>query len=647
MKKRYLFSSLFALGIVLAGCSNNNSSVTSITSSISSNNSSATSAAVSSANSSATSAAVSSSSAVGGSEKSTELYGTNKDGEVIKLENVNLLFKNNSKIPYINLDDGVKLMSALRSANLDDKKYNVKIEKKDGEVIISNEVGAKCVINKANQTLSYDDYDKFTSVVPDTQKPLSILTLKKNNKALKLVESTYTAGKALTIDLKPYSKLDIYQQGDKYYLPLSVFNSLLYNTGENCSLGYNSKELYLINGNNLVVSLGMIKAQSDFGEKFAKGFTDKTLSSEFQDYYYQSLCLDFNTNYGLKGKFTSFEDYLQIYKNNIINSDIKTVDKYTAAALTYLNDGHTALTEFSFMYEYGDNTVEAEIRNPISAEHASSSEKFEALKKSKNIKEGLSYEGTTDTIFVSFDKFTNIDNDLLYLEETGDDLNLDDLSGLDNLPGLDFAGGISDVDASDTSVLFNKLYKEVTKEGSTVKNIVIDLTTNEGGASDGLVYALSTILGDVPIDLTNTVTGARNHQVFHADLNADKVIDAKDKGLIELGKNIYFVDSRYTFSSANAMSVIAKNTNANIVTLGDKTGGGPCAVRQNITTIGSMIASSSLTAISKLENNKYVHIDAGVEADYKFLDANNQYVDENKLLDRQYIINNLNNWKKK
>ena len=84
--------------------------------------------------------------------------------------------------------------------------------------------------------------------------------------------------------------------------------------------------------------------------------------------------------------------------------------------------------------------------------------------------------------------------------------------------------------------------------------------------------------------------------------------------------------------------VEAKLNNPKVITLGAKTAGGPCAVRNYITTIGSAYASSSLYTISKEENGKYVNIDGGVNADFELT--------EDKMIDREYIKNNIKNWKK-
>lgn len=56
------------------------------------------------------------------------------------------------------------------------------------------------------------------------------------------------------------------------------------------------------------------------------------------------------------------------------------------------------------------------------------------------------------------------------------------------------------------------------------------------------------------------------------------------------------------------MPVVAKLNNFNLITLGDRTAGGPCPVRYVVTLIGSAYYSSNLTAISRKINGKFVSV---------------------------------------
>lgn len=572
--------------------------------------------------------------------KKTDVYISN--GTLVeKLDSKEILFKENSTVPYINVEDGAELMSVIRSANLDDKKYKVSFKKENNNYVLSNETGTKCVISPENQTLVFDEYDKFSFIVPENTSPLSLGVFKSKDKALKIVSQEYTKGNEVTIDLKPYSKLDVYEKNDKCYLPLSVFNSALFNSTANVNLAYNGKALFIISGETLTrKNLEGENELTPLGEKFREGTETGSITEEFALYNYDSMCFDFNYSYGLKNKFKSFDEYLSSlgYKSEMITTDPKKTDNYTAIALSYLSDGHTALSTPSNLYKFNDFKVDEEKTNKEISDWYKSGEEYAAVRKLiGGFEDGIKY--VEDTAFVTFSEFTDINEDLLYNTTSDKSLFDDDFTGLDDGIGLDF-GGSENAKLSNTACLFNELYKELNSDEHklTTKNIVVDLSANDGGSSQGLLYSLSTLIGNVHTYMINPLSGARSHQVYKADMNADGKIDDNDKSLADLGYKIYFLDSKYSFSSANAMPVIAKQNNSNVITLGDKTAGGPCAVRYNITPIGAGVNSSSLSTIVKPSGDSFVNIDGGVEADFK--------LEEAQMVNRQYIADNIKNWTK-
>lgn len=563
-----------------------------------------------------------------GREVSKKIYGAD-EGKVQEMGSINLLFKENSTIPYISLSDGVKFLSDIRSINLNDKKYKFELKKDGNNYVISNERGAKCTIDALNQSVTYDDFDKLTGFMKENENPLSFFSIKDGYKALKYVSSDYVKGREVFISLKDYQGLDIYEENGRAYLPLSVFNTLLLDIDSNLSLAYNGTNVFLISSNSLANEVFGVAMESDLGKKFREGAMSNTISKEYIDYYYQSLCFDFDVQYGLKRKFKSFNEFLESYKfkEQIKSSNPKTVDNYTAIALSWLEDNHTALTEMSNLYEFRDNEIEVEKISPFKNKFDEANEAFKKLKKEANITNGISYKG--DTVFVTFDEFSHINEELLYPSTSVTK------TGIEDIPGLD-----KDISLSDTAILFNKLYKELNsnEHKNTIKNVVVDLTTNSGGDADGLIYSLSTLIGNVEVNLSNSLSGALNKQVFKADINADGTIDGKDKSLSELGFNIYFLNSSYSFSSANAMPCLAALNNSKVVNLGAKTAGGPCALRTCVTPIGSVISSSGLHTMTRLVDGKYTDIDDGISPDFALT--------EDQMIDRDYIVQMISKWKK-
>ena len=132
------------------------------------------------------------------------IYGYNANGEVKELAKGDLLFKENSEIPYISLDDSISVINRVRESVTGDKSCNVSLKKENNDFVIYNS-GAKCTINSTDQTFKFDDYDRFVSVSTSLQNPLSIFTIKNDKKAIKQVSSTY-------------------EKDNKCYIPLSVYN---------------------------------------------------------------------------------------------------------------------------------------------------------------------------------------------------------------------------------------------------------------------------------------------------------------------------------------------------------------------------------------------------------------------------------------
>ena len=566
-----------------------------------------------------------------------DLIGLNGLNMVNKLGTQKVLYKKDSKVPYVELGEGAALMNSLRSTILEDEKCGYKASVENNNYVLTNEKGAKCVISPEKQTITFDEFDMFTYNVAANQDPLAITTLSPKAKALKTISSKYTKGHEVVVDLNKYSMLDIYQKDGDCYLPLSVFNNVLYNTNTSYSLAYNGKEFFMFTSGALTTKgiLGLPEL-SEFGKRYHEG--TPTLTKEFMEYNYQSLCLDFDYVYGLKEKFKTFDEFVNKigYKDKMLSTDPMAVDNALAVVLSYLNDGHTAFADFNYAYSYDDAEIDEDKLNPEKQAHEKADEAFAKARTKAGVKEGIEYFSDSETVFISFAEFTELNEGLLYGEKDDDTESLFRSSIY-----ADETDPVEALKRNDTGYLFSQLYKDLTSDLHkwTTKNIVVDLAANNGGSANSLIYSLSVLLGEIKVDITNPLSGAHCQQAYKADMNLDGVIDGNDKSLYELGYKIYFLDSKYSFSSANAMPVLAKLNNANVITLGDKTAGGPCAVRYNVSPLGSGYNSSSLCVISKLVDGKYVNIDDGVEADYKLT--------EEQMINRKYIAENISKWVKK
>ena len=533
-----------------------------------------------------------------------------------------VLFKANSIVPYIKITDGVSIMSDLRKTTYPSANAYYKATKENDDLVIKNENGASCKINLKNQTFKYDDFDLFSGISNENQKPLALLNYSKDTKAYKSLSSEYKAGKPVTVNLNDYSSLDIYDKDGELYIPVTVYNSLLFSLNKGVNFAYNYKDLYIIADDQLTVTVIGIKLLTDFGKKYYnESLKMESISEALVDYNYQSLCLEFDLNYGLENKFDSLDKYLTNngYDKDIKSTNPKTIDNGLAIALSYIGDGHTAFDNFSTFYDNEGGAIDEKKLNPVPVKNE---EKQEELKENKyetrkvfgkDYKIPIGIEYGEETAIVNFDDFNDIKENVLY-EEKDDE-----------------------VRRTSTAAIFADLYSGLKKaENSKIKNVVVDLTTNGGGSSDALIYSASILVGEVTVNIADPLTGALNVQKYKADMNLDGSVDDKDVSLVDKGYNVYILSSAYSFSSANALPALATLNSDKVITLGAKTAGGPCAICSYYTGIGSSLYHSSLTTISKLKDGKYVNIDDGVEAKYTLTEA--------QMIDREYLLTNISKW---
>ena len=213
-------------------------------------------------------------------------------------------YKANSEVPYISLSDMNTLFSSLREAKGTGNKST--LQEYEGSATITVENGAKCDFDVENQTISFDKFDEFFTL--NQYKPLTLVTGTKSIKISKTQE--YTQGKSYTIDLKPYSAIDLHEYGDDYYLPTQVFSDLFLSDFFDINLAYNLQDFFLLpEGTPLEAQLSGEKSLTELGRKYFSGPKKTTISEGYAQFYYQSLCFNYDHTYGYKHRreMTTFD----------------------------------------------------------------------------------------------------------------------------------------------------------------------------------------------------------------------------------------------------------------------------------------------------------------------------------------------------
>ncbi len=150
-----------------------------------------------------------------------------------------------------------------------------------------------------------------------------------------------------------------------------------------------------------------------------------------------------------------------------------------------------------------------------------------------------------------------------------------------------------------------------------VEHFIVDCSSNMGGSED-LLTAFRSVLYNVSNTTSeNTLTGQRSESFYDVDRNFDGKFDEKDKE-VKNRLNVGVLCSACTWSCGNLFTARMKDLGALII--GEKTGGGSCAIQHMSTADGLDYRISSFRC--HLTYNGGQNVDPGIEP-HKQLDRVN------------------------
>ena len=543
----------------------------------------------------------------GFNKKLVTIFAANpENGKIIEQTGFPIGIKNSNNVPYISIKNAFEFLGEIRKENIGKSAY-YKLNNNNGIATITNERNATCIFDKTKKNITFSDFDSFITQSGNDYIPFNAYTPSANTKSISLnkEKSIYTAGKEYVIDLNKYKSIDIIDnsKGD-YFIPLQTFNDLFL-SHFGLSFGYNFKDLYLL-GNN---SLGSVDKPSELAKKYYNAPNNVTLNQDYIQFSYDELCLNIDYNYGLKDRknISTADIYLEsIGAKTLLNSlDAKQIDRgLYKFCYQQLDDHHTGLSATSPLYPRNEFVKhEEDMLEKTNAWY----EADEALKKARKAENKITpFEVIDDTAYIYFDSFTGIDEKLLYKSTWNNE----------------------EIAKSD-AILFAYAYKEITKANSGVRNVVIDIATNDGGSVDSCIFDIATIVGEFNIELLNPQTGAYSKSFYNADINLDGKIDNNDVPLAA-NYNIILLNSNQSFSCGNLLPVTVKHTNPNKVkTLGETTGGGTCVLANHTTAIGATFSTSGLRRLSYSVDGQVKDIEDGIPADYEL--SRNDFFNRNQI----------------
>lgn len=300
--------------------------------------------------------------------------------------------------------------------------------------------------------------------------------------------------------------------------------------------------------------------------------------------------------YGLKStrNITSMIEYLerQSFYKDFLSGDLQTRFEAYCKTFALLDDGHTSMRDNDDFPYKGKNTV-----SPYGPKVTGLYQTVARLSKQRTLTPGQAYYSNDNKLaFFTFDSFTFCRNayeeDGVTLKKTLSDYNSPDF---------------------DTFFYFIKILKEI-KEKGTVKDVIIDITTN-GGGTLGILFKLLPLISKDNNALfymrSDVVDGVQKYKLS-CDSDQDGLFSYFDSFGSDF--NFYILTSSFSFSCGNAFPFIAqKNKIAKII--GITSGGGECTVAESYLPSGEHFLHSSPNHLGWYEGEKFIGDEDGAPVD--------------------------------
>ena len=403
-----------------------------------------------------------------------------------------------------------------------------------------------------------------------------------------------------------YDEVPMLRSGDEILIPLQTYSDLFFSyLGQFFS--YNGKDIYVIDNN-----LANDPSRKEYYDQYCDTEKLDTISSALAQVNYYELCNALDAHYGLQAahNIETFDGYFERkgIKEKMLSGDLATIEKAQMEIGTLLfEDFHSgAGMQSVFLKEPVEN-------DSMSSVFMNRQYKWKRITDKRTaalgtLGEGFpGYERRDDTVFITFDEFAMEPTMTSYFAE----------------------GYEPKENVKDTLEFFAYAMKRLQTKDKDVKNVVIDLACNGGGAVFACGFVMQAVCGQCNINVQNPNTWALHQCVLDYDLNFDGVKDENDKSMLDLGLNVAVNISDSSFSSGNLLPNALDQLDDRILLIGQTSGGGACSVGYLSTAIGSTMQISSEHRFVTMKNGYISDIDGGIRPDV--------YLTIDRMFDRDYI----------
>ncbi len=513
-------------------------------------------------------------------------------------------YNGKSDIPYFELGSRRKEVEVLQK-NSNPTKLSISSKIKGSKVTwtrTSMYGSTRVIFDYKKNTITFDDKNAFFR-----QEGLSLVGAESGKRAVSDIfqsdeKSNYNRhGSRIVINLNKYG-IKLLKDKKNFYIPVQTYSDLFFS---------NSGIFQVFNGEDLFISnnpqLGGMKEKYYSAKK-------RKFSKEFVDFNYGELCLLYDCQYGLKEShdIKSFDEFFNDtgLVDWIRNQDSLGTDLALNTMINmYFDDLHCGFgcPSWNTDSEAYERSVTALPQGAFRTRTLRIMHELTSYRK-KQVPNGIPpYQEVEDTAYITFDGFE--------FDPTADHKVLPTDADLPTL-------------GTDTIRLVQYAVNKITRAGSPIKNVVVDLSLNGGGVVFTAAYLLAAFLGTSSMASKDMITGAQSMTNYKVDTNLDGVFDEKDT-LANRGLNLFCFTSGFSYSCANMVPAMFKDS-GKVTLVGRTTGGGSCVVSYGSTASGSIVQISSPKRFSFSKNGGFYDVDRGAEPDVFIKDMS-------KLYDRKYM----------
>lgn len=456
-------------------------------------------------------------------------------------------------------------------------------------------------------------------------------------------QSTETAIAPVTISLANYN-LPVIAYEDDILMPFLALQNTFGNIMASVNLVYNGKDYFNVaTASSYAGDKHPEAKESPYFKAIYNGpfSTMNKTTQAYAEYGYNSVCLLLDLTFGHKAEknITSFDEYFTRInaKGPLCSTDPTEAVTAEVLLFNYLFDsGHDSMVGFDTVF--GNVQPTEETVGSITDEIKESQEGSELFGEGQDteenedlvntilgalIEKGLKVPEIAPLLIWSFYMMGNAPKDYgnQRLDYSGDTAVIYFTAFMDDSternPSYYLAPITEQDEESSNFAFFYNCFEDI-KQHDEVKNIVINIANNGGGAATGLISILGFLSEDGEVHFTakEMLTGSYREEWYHVDTNLDGIADDQDGYGGQY--NFYIMTSGASYSCGNALPYYAQQSGLAKI-IGANPGGGDCVVGTFIDAYGRTAAYSSTLKLGKETENGFVSDEKAVVLDYNMV----------------------------